>query len=75
LSKYIDQPDKKSYDLCMNTVKTYKPILADCGEPDMIEHSMGAYVHYYDYMQLYKKYIRARATVNKNKIKTKIKTK
>jgi hypothetical protein len=59
----------------MKTVKTYIPILADCGEPDMTEHAMGEYVHYYDYMQLYKKYIRARATVKKNKIKASLKTK
>jgi hypothetical protein len=59
----------------MKTVKTYDPYLADYGEADMQESQMGSYVSYYDYMQLYKKYIRARATVKKNKIKTTLKTK
>jgi hypothetical protein len=59
----------------MKTVKTYRPYLADCGEPDMTPHPRGGYVSYLDYMELYKKYIRARATVNKNKIKSEIKNK
>jgi hypothetical protein len=57
----------------MKTAKTYDPYLADHGEADMYECKMGSYVSYYDYMQLYKKFIRARATINKNKIKSKIK--
>jgi hypothetical protein len=59
----------------MKNLKTYDPILADCGEPAMAEFPMGSYVHYYDYMQLYKKYIRARAAVSKNKIKARVKNK
>ena len=59
----------------MKTVKTYDPYLADHGEADMQECNMGSYVSYYDYIQLYKKYIRARATASKNKIKSIIKTK
>jgi len=58
-----------------NQVKTYDPYLADYGEADMLECQMGSYVSYYDYMQLYKKYIRARATVTKNKAKSQIKNK
>jgi hypothetical protein len=49
--------------------------MADWGEPDMQESTNGDYVTYYDYMQLYKKYIRARATVKKNKIKAQLKNK
>lgn len=59
----------------MKNVTTYDPCLADCGLPAMTEDPMGAYVHYHDYMQLYKKYIRARATVKKNKIKAQLKNK
>ena len=59
----------------MKTIRTFDPYLADHGEADMQECEMGSYVSYYDYMQLYKKYIRARATVNKNKIKAQIKDK
>jgi len=59
----------------MKTVKTYDPYLADWGESDMREAPYGDYVTYYDYMQLYKKYIRARATVAKNKAKAEIKNK
>ena len=60
----------------MKTIKTYDPYLADCGEADMEEcGNTGSYVRYYDYIQLYKKYIRARSTVNKNKIKAGLKTK
>jgi hypothetical protein len=57
------------------TVTTYDPYLSDDGEPDMQECEFGGYVCFHEYMQLYKKYIRARATVNKNKIKTQIKNK
>lgn len=59
----------------MKRVKTYDPYLADWGEADMQECQMGGYVQYYDYMQLYKKYIRARATAAKNKAKAEIKKK
>jgi hypothetical protein len=58
----------------MKTVKTYDAYLADYGEADMQECTNGSYVRYYDYMQLYKKYIRARATVKKNKIKATLKS-
>jgi hypothetical protein len=54
-------------------VKTYSPILADWGEPDMQQDKNGAYVEFYDYAELYKKYIRARSALNKEKIKAKIK--
>lgn len=57
----------------MKTVKTYYPYLADYGEAAMKEHARGEYVTYYDYIQLYKKYIRVRATVRKNKIKATLK--
>jgi hypothetical protein len=53
----------------MKKIKTYDPYLADYGEADMRECNMGSYVSYFDYIELYKKYIRARATVKKNKIK------
>lgn len=53
--------------------RTYEPYLADYGEADMMECTNGSYVSYYDYMQLYKKYIRARSQVNKNKIKNSLK--
>jgi hypothetical protein len=58
-----------------NTVKTYIPYLAGYGEVAMQQHVRGEYVTYYEYMQLYKKYIRARATVKKNKIKATLQTK
>lgn len=50
-------------------IKTYTPKIADYGEPEMVEHGMGAYVHLHDYMSLYKKYIRARSEASKNKTK------
>lgn len=59
----------------MKTIKTYDPYLADYGEADMQECTNGSYVRYYDYIQLYKKYIRARSTVSKNKIKDALKNK
>jgi hypothetical protein len=57
----------------MKAVKTYYPYLADYGEATMKEHAGGEYVSYRDYIELYKKYIRARATVRKNKIKAALK--
>jgi hypothetical protein len=54
-------------------VKTHEPYLADWGEADMRETQNGCYVEYYDYVELYKKYIRARSALNKVKIKAKIK--
>lgn len=56
----------------MKTIKRYCPVIEDAG---MNEYEVGDWIRYADYMQLYKKYIRARATVNKNKIKTNLKTK
>jgi hypothetical protein len=59
----------------MKTVKTFDPYISDDGEADMQQRELGSYVHYSEYMKLYKKYIRARATVNKNKIKATLKAK
>ena len=54
-------------------IKTYKPYLAEWGEADMTQHPMGGYVQYFEYMELYKKYIRARSALKKEKIKNSIK--
>ena len=56
----------------MKSIKRYWPVIEDAV---MNECDNGNWIRYSDYMQLYKKYIRARSTVNKNKIKTKIKNK
>lgn len=56
----------------MKIAKTYSPTIAAYGEAEMSETPCGHYVRYSDYMELYKKYIRARATVGKNKIKSKL---
>lgn len=50
-------------------IQTYEPYLADWGEADMRETQNGCYVEYFEYVELYKKYIRARAELSKHKNK------
>jgi hypothetical protein len=57
----------------MNTIKRYDPYLSDCGEADLEERSNGDWVSYREYANLYKKYIRARSALSKEKIKKEIK--
>ena len=57
----------------MKNPTTYEPYLADWGEADMREHTMGGYVQKYDYLQLYKAYeaaLKSKATKAAGKAKT-----
>jgi hypothetical protein len=54
-------------------VETFKPVLADYGEPvmELTNNTRSSYVTYFDYLELHKKYVRARASLQKEKLKNK----
>jgi hypothetical protein len=59
----------------MKTIKRYDLEIDDSGEASLFETPSGDWVSYYNYANLYKKYIRARATANKLKVKNEIRKK
>ena len=56
----------------MKTIQRYNLEIDESGEASLFETPNGDWVSHYQYAELYKKYIRARSALKKEKLKAKI---